>query len=276
MLSLLSGHRLEPVDAGAHRLDGVVGAFLQAVLQQDFLRLQRVGGVGRIDHQGAAAQVRERLDLRLDVELVHAAVAAGDDHDVLLGDLDHGERVVDGGMDDVELAGGQALALAARVRREMQVDLEAALLEDAVGDAAVQSERLGVREGVDAKLGQLLGVPVGHHCSDHRECRKPAHGAPGSGRPELMEHRGLPRSEMAPRPRAARMSDGQMVSDGQVVLDGQMDRSMRIMRTELRSGQECGPSRWLRRTGSSMARLCPPSDARPMRWRRLCSMPAAG
>ena len=165
-------HRLEPVDAGADRLDGVVGAFLQAVPQQDLLRLQRIGGVGRIDHQRAAAQVGERLDLRLDEEFVHAAVAAGDDHHVLLGDLDHGERVVDRGMDDVELAGGEPFALALRILGEVQVDLEPALLEDAVGDAGMQRQRLGVREGVDAQFARRLRVRGADEYPDRkRDCQ---------------------------------------------------------------------------------------------------------
>ena len=162
-------HRLEAVDAGADRLDGVVGAVLEAVLEQDLLGLQRVGGVGRVDHEGAAAQVGEGLDLRLDEELVHAAVAAGDDHHVLLGDLDHGDRIVERGLGDVELAGGEAVALVLRIRRELQLDLQPVPFEDAVGDAGMQRQRLGVGKGVDAKLGRRLRHAVVRE--DHRQQR---------------------------------------------------------------------------------------------------------
>ena len=70
-------------------------------MRQDLLRLQRIGGVGRVDHEGPAAHVGERLDLGLDEKLVHAAVAAGHDHHVVLADLDHRQRVVDRGMHHV-------------------------------------------------------------------------------------------------------------------------------------------------------------------------------
>ena len=151
-------HRLEAVDAGADRFDRVVGAVLEPMHGQDFLRLQRIGGVGRIDHEGATAHVGERFHVRLDEELVHAAVAAGDDHHVVLGHLDHGERVVDRRMHHIELAGGEAIALVAGIVREMELDLEAALFEDALGDAGMQRKGLGLREGIDPQDRRLVGA----------------------------------------------------------------------------------------------------------------------
>ena len=55
--------RLEPPPAVADRIERVIGALLEAVLQQDFLRLQRVGRVGRIDHDGVAANIGKILDV---------------------------------------------------------------------------------------------------------------------------------------------------------------------------------------------------------------------
>ena len=63
-----------------------------------------------------------------------------------LADLDHGQRVVDRRMRDIELARGEPFALAARVLGEMQLDLQSAPLEDALGDAGVERQRLGVGE----------------------------------------------------------------------------------------------------------------------------------
>ena len=80
------------------------------MLQQDFLRLQRIGGVGGVDDDGVAADVGETLDVVLHVEFVGAAVAAADDHDIVLGDVDHRHRVVDRRMHDI----GGARASAAR------------------------------------------------------------------------------------------------------------------------------------------------------------------
>ena len=92
----------------------------------------------------------------LDEELVHAAVAAGRDHHVVLAHLDHGERVVDGRMHDVEFAGGESIALAAGIVREVKLDPEPALLEDALGDPGMQRQGLGVGEGIDAQDRRLL------------------------------------------------------------------------------------------------------------------------
>ena len=94
--------RLEPTRAVADRIERVVGAVLETVLQQDFPGLQRIGGVGGIDHDGVAADVGKILDVILDVEFVGAAVAAADDDDVDLGDVDHGDRVVDRRVHDID------------------------------------------------------------------------------------------------------------------------------------------------------------------------------
>ena len=47
------------------------------------------------------------------------------------------------------LAGGKALALRARALGELELDLEAAPLEDAGGNAGLQRQCLGVGESVD-------------------------------------------------------------------------------------------------------------------------------
>jgi hypothetical protein len=136
------------------RIDLVV-AFLEAMLRQDLLELQRIGGVGRIHHEGAPAQIGKAIDVALHEELVHAAVAARHDHDVLMGDLDHGERIVDRRMRHVGLAGSEPFALRPRALGELKLDLEAAPLEDAGGDAGVQRQRLGVGEGVDPQRHEI-------------------------------------------------------------------------------------------------------------------------
>ena len=179
-LSLLSDHRLEAIDAGADRLDRVIGAVLETVLRQDLLRLQRIGGVGRIDHERAAAHVGERLDLALDEELVHPAVATGDDHHVVLADLDHRQRVVDGGMHHIGCPGGEAVALAARILGELQLDLEPAPLENPLGDAGMQRKRLGLGKGIDPQPRRLIRAR-GCRAEGERACR--ARGTPaGRGR----------------------------------------------------------------------------------------------
>ena len=114
---------------------------LQPVLRQDFLRLQRIGGVGGVDHDGVAADVGKILDRVLDVELIGAAVAAGDDHDVDLGDIDHGDRVVDRRMHDIDGAAGEPLALALRALGEFELDLHAAPGEEAAIERHIERQR---------------------------------------------------------------------------------------------------------------------------------------
>ena len=93
-----------------------------------------------------------------DVELVGAAVAAGDDHDVDLGDVDHGDRVVDRRMHDVDGAAGEPLALALRAFGEFELDLQAALGKKAAIDRHIKRQRTRGREGVDVQQDRLRGV----------------------------------------------------------------------------------------------------------------------
>jgi hypothetical protein len=125
------------------------------VLQQDFLRLQGVGGVGRIDNDGMAADTGKTLDVFLDVKLVGAAVAAADDDDVHLGDVDHRHRIVDGRMHDVDGAGRQPVALAFRAVGELKFDLQAMPGEKTPIDRHIKRQRARGRECVDVQQDEL-------------------------------------------------------------------------------------------------------------------------
>ena len=152
-------HRLEAEDAGTYRLDRVVHAGAQPVLKQDFLRLQRIGGIGRIDHQRTPAQIGKRFDLGPDEELVHPAVAAGDNHHVVLAKLDHGQGIVDRRMHDVELARCKAIALTARTLGKLKVDIQSVLCEDAVRNSAMKGQRLCVGKRVHPQQLCLVSAP---------------------------------------------------------------------------------------------------------------------
>ena len=119
------------------------------MLQQDFLRLQRIGGVGGVDDDGVAADVDEALDVVLHVEFVGAAVAAADDHDIVLGDVDHRHRVVDRRMHDIGGARRQRGALAFGAFGELQVGIQPVPGEEAVLDGHVKRQSAGIGEGVD-------------------------------------------------------------------------------------------------------------------------------
>ncbi len=108
-----------------------------------------------------ALEVLVRLDVGLHEELVHAAVAAGDDDDVLLRALDHRHGVVDRGLRDLELALREPVALLLRIHGEEDLDLEAVALENALRRRGDHRQRLragehlhldrGLREGRDRK-----------------------------------------------------------------------------------------------------------------------------
>ena len=117
--------------------------------EQDLLGLHRIGGVGRVGDQRLAADVGEGVDALADDEFVGAAVAAADDHDVDLGDLDHGERVVDRGLHHLELAVGEAVALRPRAFGELELQLDAVLGEDALLDADEERQRARGRKCVE-------------------------------------------------------------------------------------------------------------------------------
>src|SRR6266571_4797643 len=150
-------HSLDALRRTADRLHRIILAFEQPGILEDFFRQQRVGGVGRVDDHELAADVRERADLRTHHEFVHAGVPARHDDHVLLRELDHRHRIVHRGIRDLERYTREPIALRLRVRGELQLDLDAALLEHAVGDA--QEERRIARggKGVDPHERGLLG-----------------------------------------------------------------------------------------------------------------------
>jgi len=142
------------------------------VLEQELLGLQRIGGVRRIDHDRLAPEVRKGGDVGLNEELVHTAVAARDDHDVFLGDLDHGDRIVERRMRDLEFSGDEPVALALRAFGVLLLDREAVFGEHALGDADIDRQGLGVGKRIDAQLRRLRAARrgAGHrkraeHCS---------------------------------------------------------------------------------------------------------------
>ena len=120
---LVVEQRFEPPLAVADGIERVVRALLETVLEQDFLRLQGIGGVGRIDDDGVAADAGKILHVVLDVEFVGAAVAAADDHNVDLGDVDHRHGIVDGRMHDIDRAAGEPFALALGAFGEFERDV---------------------------------------------------------------------------------------------------------------------------------------------------------
>ena len=148
---LVSRHRFQAQLAAADGLHHVVLATGEAVLEEDLLRKERIGRVGRIDHQDPAAQVREGAHVGLHEEFVHAAIAASHDHHILLRHLDHRDRVVDRGERDVDGARGEALALPDRILGEGELDREVVAGEDALRDSGMQWQGLRVRERVDAQ-----------------------------------------------------------------------------------------------------------------------------
>ncbi len=97
------------------------------MLKQDFLGLKGIGRVGRIDHDGVAADVGKILDGFLDVEFIGAGIATAHDHDIDLGDVDHRHGVVDRGLHDIGATIGKRLALRLGALGELQVDVEPAL-----------------------------------------------------------------------------------------------------------------------------------------------------
>ena len=119
------------------------------MLQQDFLCLQRIGGVGRIDDDGVAADIGKPLDAVLHVEFVGAAVAAADDHDIVLGDVDHRHRVVDRRMHDIGGAARQRGALAFGAFGELQVGVQPMPGEEALLHGHVKRQSAGIGECVD-------------------------------------------------------------------------------------------------------------------------------
>jgi hypothetical protein len=154
-------------------------------LQQDLLRLQRVGCVGGVNHDGVAADVGEVLDAVLHIEFVGAAVAATNDDDVNFGDVDHGDRIVDRGMGDIDRAVGKPLALALGVLGELQIDAQAALGKKAAVDAGIERQRAGSAEHIDVQQGRFggrcchgEGPDPKYECGDREEGAAKLHNKP--------------------------------------------------------------------------------------------------
>ena len=137
--------------AVADRIERVIGAGFEPVLQQDLFRLQGVGGIAGIDDDGVAADVGKIVDVALHVKLVGAAIAAADDDDVVLGDVDHRDRVVDRRMRDIDAAVGKPGALAVRALGEFEDDVKPAFGEKAALDAGEERQRAGGAEDVDVQ-----------------------------------------------------------------------------------------------------------------------------
>src|SRR6267143_722689 len=153
LVVLVFAHAFQPQERAADRMDPVVGAFLQTVHSQDLFQLQRIGGVRGIDQQRVALQVRVRAYVGLNKELVHAAVAARDDHDVVPSELDHCYRVVHRGLRDLEIAGGKAVALLLRIDGEQHFHLQAMALKDALGCRRHDRQRLGTGKYLHPERG---------------------------------------------------------------------------------------------------------------------------
>ena len=133
---------------------------LKSVLQQDLLRLQRIGGVGGVDDDGVALDVCEVLDAVLHIEFVGAAVAAGDDDDIHFGDVDHGHRVVDRGMGDID----RAVASPWRWRSEFSVNCRSISIrawQKSAVNAGIERQRAGGTEDIDVQQDRLGGRRCG-------------------------------------------------------------------------------------------------------------------
>ena len=85
--------------------------------------------------------------------MIEAVVAAGHDHGVHLRCLDQRHALVGGAVDDLVAARGEALALLLGVRRGLQIDSEAALLEKSSRLRGEQRQRLRAGKHHDGELG---------------------------------------------------------------------------------------------------------------------------
>jgi hypothetical protein len=146
---LQGGFIIDAERAGARGMDAIF-APLDALQIEHLVEQQREGGVGRVYHDGLAANVFVRFDLRAHHQLVQASAAARHDDDVGLGDVDERERIVDAGLGDFEAARHQAVALSLGIRRDLDLDKEAALGEQAPLLCHVERQVLRTGEYVDA------------------------------------------------------------------------------------------------------------------------------
>ncbi len=105
-----------------------------------------------------AADVGKILDVVLDVKFVGAAVAAADDDDIGLGDIDHRHRIVDRRMHDIDRAVGEACALTLGAVGEFKRDVQAAPGEEAVIGRRINGSERVERKDVDVQQCRLGGV----------------------------------------------------------------------------------------------------------------------
>src|SRR5207249_3313071 len=85
--------------------------------------------------------------------------------------LDQGHGVVHRGMHDVELAGGEPIALLRRVLGKGELQGEVASRENPLRHTGMQRQRLGVGEAVDANRSRIGGG--GRGC-DRRQDENPS------------------------------------------------------------------------------------------------------
>src|SRR5262245_6452907 len=171
-------------------------------------------------------------------------------------------------MHDVEAAGGKPVALAARILGEMELDLEAAPLEDPLRDAGVQRQGLGLRKGIDAQHRRLVGARGGgdaerEHAQRDEDLGETTH----EPLPARLRRRTIAiiAAWPAPRPRSRATTTWTATRD-----------RLFCRRLAIPGRVECVRSRWPRRTGSSKAPSPPQRSARPTRSPPSCSMPADG
>ena len=167
----------QAMGAVADRIERVIGAGFEPVLEQDLFRLQGVSGIAGVDGDGVPADVGKIVDVVLHVKLVGAAVAAADDDDRRLGDVDHGDRIVDGRMHDIDAAIGKAGALAVRALGECEHDIQPAPGEKAAIDASEKRQRAGGAEGVDVQHRRRGGGRSRREESEAEPERKGHHAA---------------------------------------------------------------------------------------------------
>src|SRR5688500_2397476 len=102
-------------------------SLLKPLLAQHLVELERIRRVHRVDRDGLALEVGKRIDLGLNHHPVEAVITAEHDRDIDIRLVLERERIVDRRMRDVIAAFGQPVAQFGGVRRELQIDIEAAL-----------------------------------------------------------------------------------------------------------------------------------------------------
>ena len=106
---LVFGHGGQSQARPAQRFDLVI-PLIDAVQSQDFIKLKRVCRINRIHPDRLSSDVGQRIDLRLQDEVVEAVVAAADHRDIDAGLVLERECVVDGGVRNLVATFGKSLA----------------------------------------------------------------------------------------------------------------------------------------------------------------------